>query len=148
MGTIDCPPHRSIAIRPNNCHTISDHPLPRLSNATKWKQCEKPLFHWKNHQISLPLRNCTTTTTLPFTRIPPLLCLAAFSRCFPAPSDISTRRAKAPPSTAAYSSALSGADNAMVESLHHRLAILPSHTRVVQWLPGEAGSNSEDTEDT
>ena len=36
----------------------------------------------------------------------------------------------------------------MVESLHHRLAILPSHTRVVQWLPGEAGSNSEDTEDT
>ena len=36
----------------------------------------------------------------------------------------------------------------MVESLHHHLAILPSHTRVVQWLPGEAGSNSEDTEDT
>ena len=38
----------------------------------------------------------------------------------------------------------------MVAYLHHRLAILPSHTRVVQWqwLPGEAGSNSEDTEDT
>ena len=35
----------------------------------------------------------------------------------------------------------------MVAYLHHRLAILPSHTRVVQWLPGEAGSNSEDTED-
>ena len=36
----------------------------------------------------------------------------------------------------------------MVAYLHHRLAILPSHTRVVQWLPGEAGSNSEDTKDT
>ena len=35
----------------------------------------------------------------------------------------------------------------MVAYLHHRLAILPSHTRVVHWLPGEAGSNSEDTED-
>ena len=35
----------------------------------------------------------------------------------------------------------------MVAYLHHRLAILPSHTRVVKWLPGEAGSNSEDTED-
>ena len=36
----------------------------------------------------------------------------------------------------------------MVAYLHHRLAILPSHTRVVHWLPGEAGSNSEHTEDT
>ena len=36
----------------------------------------------------------------------------------------------------------------MVAYLHHRLAILPSHTRVVQWLPGEAGSNSGDTEDS
>ena len=35
----------------------------------------------------------------------------------------------------------------MVESLHHRLTMLPSHTRVVQWLPGEAGGNSEDTKD-
>ena len=36
-------------------------------------------------------------------------------------------------------------EQTMVAYLHHRLAILPSHTRVVQWLPGEAGSNSEDT---